>query len=247
MPNPALDSSVFEQKRSLEQLIDESRARGEFYLYLVVGGAIATFGLLSNNVAIIIGGMLVAPLMYPILFLAMAVTTTSRDGILRALKVLGKSVAVTICTGLVIAFLFHDGVITTEIALRVGANLMSFLIAFLAGLAAAYGWVRRQSASSILAGIAVSVSLIPPLTVVGIGIAVISKTIIAGAFTLFLVNLLGVVLSALLIFSLFGFSRLQKEEESKLVEEKIEDKIRERAVADQARVEEAKANGTLPQ
>ena len=103
-------------------------------------------------------------------------------------------------------------------------ELISFLIAFTSGIVGSFAWVR-QSASS-LPGVAIAVSLIPPLTAIGAGAALLDRDIIAGAITLFLINLLGIVFAAMVVFSLFGFSHLQKVQKSIIQEEKENEEIK---------------------
>ena len=231
MVNSVFISHVFEKKKSLEQLIEESKADSDFYLFLSISAIISTLGLLANNSVVVIGGMLVAPLLYPILFLSMATATSSRDGIVRAVNILGKSIILVAAISIVTSFLFHSGEITSEILLRTKPDLIAFLIAFFAGIAASFGWVKNSGVSSSLAGIAVSVSLVPPLATFGIGVASLDKLIVSGAITLFIINLLGIVLAGIIIFALFGFSNLQATEEKKIKEEKVEEVIRKKAVA----------------
>lgn len=236
MARAVFTSNVFEQKKTLEELIEESKADGGFYLLLVVSSVITTLGLLIDNQIVVIGGMLVAPLLHPILFLSMAITTSSKEGISRALKTIGKSILLVFAISLLTAFLFHADYVTGEILDRTSPNLPLFLVAFFAGVAGAFGWARHELSATI-AGIAVSVSLIPPLATVGVGVALLSRSVIAGSLTLFLINLFGIVLAGIVVFLLYGFSQLQKEEEDIIREEKAEEEIRERAVAE-GKVEE---------
>ena len=238
MVQPVLFANLFERERSLDDLIEESKADADFHLYLSISAIITTFGLLADNGVVVIGGMLVAPILYPLLAFSMAIATSSRQAIRRAIRVLGRSIAIAVVISFVTAFLFHDGEITAEVLMRTEPDLISFLIAFFAGIAAAFGWVKRRSVSSTLAGIAVSVSLIPPLATFGIGLAAWSKDIISGSITLFFINLLGIVLAGIIIFALFGFSNLQQEEEKKIEDEELEAKIQSEALESESHQEE---------
>lgn len=231
MIQPVLFTNIFDRKRSLDDLIEESKADSDFHFHLLVSAVITTLGLLSNNTAVVIGGMLVAPLLYPILALSMGVATSSRQAILRSLQVLWRSIALTVGVSFFIALLFmEEGALSNEVIMRVTPGLEDLFIAIFAGLAAAFGWVKKRGVSSTLAGIAVAVSLIPPLSVVAIGIASFSRTVIAGSLTLFIINLIGIVLAGIIVFALFGFQNLQQDEESKIAEEEIEKQIQDKAV-----------------
>ena len=102
-------------------------------------------------------------------------------------------------------------------------NLIFFLTAFASGIIAAFAWVKENT-SSMLPGIAVTVALIPPLAVSGIGASMFSKVLFSGSFSLFLINFLGIVLASTIVFVLFGFPRLQRVEEEKIKEEQAQEK-----------------------
>ena len=221
-------TNFFEQKRTIESILVESRTSGAFYLLLSVSAFITTLGLLTNNAVIIIGGMLVAPLLFPILSLGMGVATSSSDAISRSLRVIVKSVAIVFFISFITSFMLNSKEVTDQMALASSSNLIFFLVAFASGIVAAYVWVK-ENISSTLPGIAVAVSLIPPLSLSGIALSFFSKDIFSGSITLFLINFLGIVLASTIVFSLFGFSGLQKMEEEKIQEEKHEEKVREAA------------------
>lgn len=216
-------ASFFQQKKTLQKLIEESRADGDFYLLLIVSSFISTLGLVMDSVIILIGGMLVAPLLFPILSLAMGITTTNKDSVTRSLTIILKSIFTVFFVALITSFLFRQNVAEETILLEnIHPTLMLFLASFAAGIAAAYTWVK-QNLSSALPGIAVTVALIPPLAAVGVGLTQVDPYVVSGALTLFLINLLGITVSSLIVFSLFGFSRLQEEEEKLIRQETIED------------------------
>jgi uncharacterized hydrophobic protein (TIGR00271 family) len=215
-------ASLFEQKKSLKKLIEESHAGSSFYLFLSVSAFITTLGLLLDSAVVVIGGMLVAPLLIPILSLSMGITTANKDSILRSLNIIFRSVVLVLVISIATTFLFGGDVLTQNILINIQPDLIFFFVALAAGLAAAYAWVK-QNLSATLPGIAVSVALIPPLSAVGVGIVYAEGVLVSGALTLFLINLLGITMSALIIFSLFGFARLAREEEKLIKEEVVED------------------------
>lgn len=229
-------ASFFEQKKSLEKLIEESRADSAFYLLLSVSAFITTLGLLIDNAVVVIGGMLVAPLLFPILSLAMGITTANIESIGRSITTIGKSIFAVVVISGVTAFLFRDYGLGQEIINRAHPDLTFFLIAFSAGLAVSYSWVKQNVAAS-LPGVAVSVALLPPLAAVGIGIAFLDASVVSGATTLFLINLLGIALAAMIIFLLFGFSYLKREEKKLIEDEKVDQLIHEKAKLDKTKQE----------
>jgi len=242
MIKPVFLTNFFEQKRTIESLLKESRASSTFFLFLSLSAFITTLGLLVNNAVIIIGGMLVAPLLFPILSLGMGIATSSAQAIRRALVIIGKSVLIIFLISFITTFLLGSREITAQMELASDLNLIFFLTAFASGIIAAFAWVK-ENASSMLPGIAVTVALIPPLAVSGIAASLFSRSLFSGSFTLFLINFLGIVVASTIIFVLFGFPGLQKVEEQKIKEEQIQDEEKKVQREEQKAQERRERNG----
>lgn len=224
MNDLVLGSSIFKQKRTTEKLVEESRADTDFYLFLCVSVFITTLGLMVNNAIVVVGAMLVAPMLYPILALGLGIVTASGSAIRRALTILVKSFAVGVVIAFATSFLIDIGQrgVTEQLQLLIQPDLfMFFLISLAAGVVASFSWVTQKTAMSF-PGVAITVSLVPPLAAVGISLALLSQPLFVGSLMLFGVNLLGIVLASIAIFSLFGFQRarawqderIRKEEEA---------------------------------
>jgi len=239
-------ASFFDQKKSLEKLIEESRADGDFYFFLSISAVITTLGLLFDNLVIVIGGMLVAPLLYPILAFSMGVTTSNTDSIIRSLKTIGQSVFFVFIVSFTTSVFFKTDSITQELLLTSTPIYIFFLVALAAGLGAAFSWVK-QDMSSLLPGVVVSVALIPPLSAIGISVVYGSFLLALNAGIIFIVNLFGIALSALVIFSLFGFSRPQKEEEKLIVNETIDTLVHQKAKIEKTKGETKEIEKKLEQ
>jgi len=184
-------------------------------MMLSVSAVITTFGLLLGNAVIVIGGMLVAPLLLPLLALALSVVTSSREGLIRSFHIIVRSVVIVFCLSVLVTFLFNPETLDAEILDASKPNLIYFLVAFFAGVAAAYSWVEEKMSANF-PGIAVAVALLPPLCAVGVGVALSMRPIIADSLLLFLINLLGIVVASVLVFSLFGLGRLQREQNQEI-------------------------------
>ncbi len=219
---PVLWASFFDQKKTVETLTEESRADTDFYLFLSGSTIITTMGLIMNSSIVVIGGMLVAPLLFPILSLGMGVATSSVDAIKRSIIIILKSIVLVTLLSLLVAFLMNDGPITSVMQLASQATISHFFIAFISGVVASFAWVK-QNVNGQLPGIAVSVSLIPPLATFGVGLSTFERALTSGSLLLFLLNLLGIVFASIIIFSLFGFSNMHKVQEKIIKEEKRED------------------------
>lgn len=220
-----------EQEEAIKTLLKESRERNGFYLLLGIATFVVTLGLLINSLEAIIGGALVAPLLYPILSLALAVVTSSRLSLSRSLKLLGRASVFVVAVAAASAFLFSAFSNPGAIIIATEPSLPVLMIAFASGLAVAYAWVKRDFSAS-LPGVAMSVAILPPLAGVGIGLVFLSYQIISQSILLLIINWLGMTGAAIIIFSLFGFSPLQKVEEQKIDEEIVEAKVQKKAIAE---------------
>lgn len=182
---------------------------GAWWVMLVLSVGIATYAVLADSTAVVIGAMLVAPLMIPILGLAGAlVNGWSRRAAHSTLTVaLGVVVAVLLSYGLAawapVAVAMDSN---SQIVSRISPNTVDMLIAFAAGAAGAFATVDKRVSSSI-AGVAIAVALVPPLAVVGVSLANDRPDAAWGAFLLFLTNFVAIVLSAAAVFVLTGFAR----------------------------------------
>ncbi len=219
MNNTAFLSRIFEQKRTTEKLIEESQADTDFYLLLSSSVFITTLGLLINNPIVVIGAMLVAPILFPILALGLGVVTSSGEAIRRAISILGRSIGVGVAISFVTAFLIRTNGFTEQLELLVNPDLfIFFLISFAAGIVATFSWVDQKTALSF-PGVAITVSLVPPLSAIGTALALLSTELFVGALLLFFVNLLGVVLASIMVFSFFGFSQVRAWQDERIREE----------------------------
>jgi len=221
---PVFAAGLFTQKRTAKKLIDDSRTDTDFYLFLATAVFITTIGLILDNPIVIIGAMLVAPILFPILALGLGVVTTSRDAINRALLILTKSFAVGVVVAFITSFFINSGTdgFTGQLELLTDPNLsLFFLISFAAGIIASFSWVKEDTALS-LPGVAITVSLVPPLAAIGISLALLSTELLVGSLLLFFINLLGVVLASVVIFSLFDFSEVRAYQDRKIREEEAE-------------------------
>ena len=188
----------------------------EYFVLVVLSSMIATLGLLTNSGAVIIGAMLVAPLMSPIIGLGL--------GSLIGDETLLKNSATAIVRGAVIAVFIaifltwlnvslpfvtlHD--LPSEVLARTRPTPIDLLIALAGGLAAAFA-LAQPSLSAALPGVAIATALMPPLGTVGIGIAMGRWDVAGGALLLFITNAVTIAFASMLIFWALGFTPGQKD------------------------------------
>jgi len=180
------------------------------YLVLVIGScAIATFGLLSNSAAVIIGAMIVAPLMLPIRGLAFGALQGDIPLFRKGM------IAISIGTLFAIAISFSLGKLVgipsygSEVLARSEPTLLDLGIAVVAGGISGYAKVQPKISTS-LAGTAIAVALMPPICVVGLGLSQANWSLSWGATLLYLTNLLGITLACMMTFLLVGCASLQR-------------------------------------
>lgn len=216
-----IKASLFEKKVAVEKLVEQSRLTSESLFLLVSSTIIVTLGLILNNPAVVIGGMLLAPLFSPLLIIGLGIVLSNKEIVVDNLKVFLKMFTSILLAALIISFLFNVKRATSEILLRAVYNFEYFLVAFVAGVAGTYFWVKPHL-QNIISGIIIAVALIPPIASLGIGVSILNRDVISGSLMFFIINCIGIVFGSVLIFSLFGFGKSER-----AVEEAVEEKTKE--------------------
>ncbi len=169
-----------------------------FFVMLSLSGVISTLGLLAGSTATVIGAMIIAPLMGPIIGMAYALAISNRRLLKRATLTLVTGMAATIASAALITWLVGLRTLNPEITARTQPTLIDLGVALAAGAAGAFAKSRRHVADSF-PGVAISVALVPPLSVIGIGIALQDLAVLTGSSLLFLTNLTAIIFSGILI------------------------------------------------
>lgn len=190
-----------------------------WWVMLLLSVAIATFGIIQDSTAVVIGAMLIAPLMVPILGVGAGIVNAWRHRVISsALLVLAGATA-----AIGLGFIMGQWVPiivplaeNSQVISRVNPNLIDMLIALAAGAAGAYANVDRRVSDSI-AGVAIAVALVPPLGVVGLTLQAGLFEDSMGAVLLFLTNLVSIILAATVVFFLSGYAPYRR-----LVEDRAE-------------------------
>lgn len=180
-----------------------------FHFMLGLSAIIATLGLLANSVAIIIGAMIIAPLMGPIVGMAYSTAMGNRKLLRRSGFTVFQGIVLTVVISWLTASIIGLRTVDTEILSRTNPTLVDFGIAMAAGMAGAFANTRR-SISSALPGVAIAVALVPPLSVVGIGLALGESEIATGSLLLFLTNLTCIVFFGGLVFLFQSYGSLER-------------------------------------
>lgn len=180
--------------------ISESAALNSDFVVLLVGSAlVATFGLLQGSTAVIIGAMIIAPLMMPILGFALGTIWGDFKLISRSLLTLLIGVLFAVSLSAFISYLVPGSEYNREILARTGPNLFDVFIALASGFVGAYAYISPMISSSI-SGVAIAVALMPPLCSIGITLGNKDLDLALGATLLFLINIVGIALAASFVF-----------------------------------------------
>lgn len=207
---------------------DSARSSFPFFVMLSLSAVLATLGLISNSAATVIGAMIIAPLMSPIMSTAFGVADFDLRLIARSFGTVGLGVICVLAISILGAEMIGAHVVGSEILSRTSPSLLDLVVALAAGCAGAYAQTRPKIADSI-AGVAIAVALVPPLAVTGIGLALGADIsfevgvglagfglqeagfdIAAGGFLLFLTNFVGIIIVATLVFVIQGYGRWKR-------------------------------------
>ncbi len=207
---PILPRASTEKFQDLFKVLrTNSRISTAFMVMMILSTLIATFGLFANSSPVIIGAMILAPVIAPIVSFSM--------GMVRYDVPMLKESFLTITAGTLVSLAFAAGVsiiiplrvLTPEIEARLSPTLLDMGIAVSSGIAAAYAHSNEGIAKS-LAGVAIAVALVPPLAVAGIGIGWWDWEVFSGAILLYATNLAGIILFGGLTFLLLGFAPFKR-------------------------------------
>jgi uncharacterized hydrophobic protein (TIGR00271 family) len=193
----------------------------KFWTLLVLAAVIATAGVLSDSTATVIGAMIVAPLMTPILGTSLALVLVDRHNLARSIGLVAAGALSVIAIAYVLGWAGHpmDAYATnSQVSGRISPTLIDLMAALATGTVGAFALVRRDI-SDALPGVAIAISLVPPLAVVGLLLQVGRYSDAAGAGLLFLTNLAAIVATG--TFMMLGYRVRQAAPEAGIVPGKL--------------------------
>lgn len=187
-----------------------------YLVLLVLSAVIAGGGVVTDSTATVIGAMIVAPLATPIMAVGLAIVMVRPAQVARNTGIVAASVVAVVLIGVLFGFLLEpfEYAANGQITGRVSPSLTDLLVAIATGLVGAYA-ASRNDLSGVLPGVAIAISLVPPLVVVGVCLQGLQWSFAFGAFTLFLANAIAMIVSAVLVFTIAGygdFARIERSE-----------------------------------
>jgi uncharacterized hydrophobic protein (TIGR00271 family) len=195
-------------KELFQTLRNNAQLKNSYLVLMVLSTVLATFGLFANSTPVVIGAMILAPLMSPIISLSMGTLRHDKKLIVKSIMTILGGMCLSMLFAVLITWLTPIQSAGSEILARTRPNLLDLGIAVVSGIAGAYAYAREEIAKT-LAGVAIAVALIPPLAVASIGIGWADVDVFLGAMLLLGTNLAGIVLAASVTFMLLGFSPLK--------------------------------------
>lgn len=151
----------------VKKLIKDSTPDFDFFLLITLSVLMATFGMLINSAAVVIGSMLIAPILYPILGLSLGMVISDYKLIARSFYTIVKASVIGVIAATVATAFFSSSELTSEILSRTEPSLMYFLIAVIAGFAGSYT-MFDPDLNVTIPGIAIAVALIPHLVLLAL-------------------------------------------------------------------------------
>jgi uncharacterized hydrophobic protein (TIGR00271 family) len=197
-------------------LRDDARIKGIYISLMVLSTMLAAVGLYLNSVSVIIGAMLLAPLMAPIVSLSMGILRGDTGLFQKSIGKIVLGILIALLSSALITLLFPHKPVTDEMLARLNPTLLDLAVAIISGIAAAYSKSFKEIIQS-LAGVAIAVALVPPLTVAGIGIGRLDFYFFYQAFLLFSTNLAGIIISATFTFRVLGYSAVVRRKASLVI------------------------------
>ena len=206
-----------DQYSTVDELVEKSQPNSVYYTLLLISAFIISAGILLGNAAIVIGGMLLTPVLTPVLLISLGITSGELGSMRGASYLILKSSLLVILSGFILAFLFGSSNTSFVVDDSVRTAALYFFVAVAAGVAGTFAWARKD-VLDIMPGVAIAVSLVPPLSLIGVGISNLDFTLARFNFLIFLFNLLGIIAGSLVVFSLLQFYKTKGEVHEKVIE-----------------------------
>ncbi|WP_280357724.1 DUF389 domain-containing protein [Nocardia otitidiscaviarum] len=205
------------RRRTLDELVDRldlssgdtGPKRSAFWIMLTLSSVIAVSGVVGDSTATVIGAMIVAPLSIPILGVGLGIATGRGALIARSLALVVAGVALVVAIGFVVAKILPnptDVLANSQVLGRTSPKLMDLTAALATGLVGVIAMIRRD-VGDVLPGVAIAISLVPPLGVVGVCLGSHAPSLALGAFVLFASNMVAMIVTATVVLVATGYAR----------------------------------------
>jgi uncharacterized hydrophobic protein (TIGR00271 family) len=196
-----LHKHVTVDHKNLYETIADNAKLSPTYLFLLTSATIlATLGLLLDSSAVIIGSMVIAPFTWPILRIAYGIATADYISLFKGVRLLIVSICIMLVVSFVLVKLLPLTTLTDQITNRTAPTILDLIIALVAGAIAALTLFSKKI-SQASAGVAIAASLLPPMCVGGIGLALGIPDVIIGGILLSVTNIVAILFMATIILT----------------------------------------------
>ena len=200
-------NSKLNRDKICKSIAFEANSSRDFFVRIISSSLIATFGLANNSAPAIIGGMLLAPLMLPLRGVALGAIEGNVSLIIKSIRTIFwgaiTSVVIAYLVTIILGLNIIEPASIQEVSARVSPTILDLCVAIVAGAIGGYAAIY-ENFSDTAAGTAIAVSLVPPLCVIGMTFAQGKGDFAIGAFSLFLINIIGIALACTIAFWIFG-------------------------------------------
>ncbi len=200
--NKKKKSSSTSREELYQQIEQNAQIDINYFLLVVLSSIVAAVGMLENNIAVVIGAMVIAPLLGPNIALAFGTVLGDSKLMLRALIALLLGILLALCSSYLLAYIYPNSEYSHELLTRTAVGLSSIVMALASGAAAALSMTTRLS--SVLVGVMVAVAILPPTVAMGLMLGYQNYILALGAFVLLAVNIVCINISGNVIFLLKG-------------------------------------------
>ena len=194
-----------DKNATINSIKNDISMRGTTAWILICSILIASVGLNTDSTAVVIGAMLISPLLGPILGLGLSISTNDIDTLKNSLINILVMVLLSITTAYIFFALIQISDETSELLSRTSPDIRDVLIAFCGGVALIIAKTKKENISSAIFGVAIATALMPPLCTVGYYLAENNLTNATGAFLLFLINTLYIIVATYIVLKVLGF------------------------------------------
>ena len=192
-------------RATIQAIQDDISFQGATAWVLICSIFLASIGLNANSTAVVIGAMLIAPLMGPVLGVGVSLAINDLATLRRSFVNFGVMVLLSVFTAFLFFSLFPLREESSELLARVSPDIRDVLIAFFGGLALIIARTKKGTIASVIFGVAIATALMPPLCAAGYAMANLNLPYALGALYLFAINASFIALAAYLVVKLLRF------------------------------------------
>ena len=186
-------------RETLYQSVEKNvRLDRNYVLLVILSTLVASLGMLENNIAVVIGAMVIAPLLGPNIALALGTVLGKQRLVLSAIATFTLGILIALSVAFLLTYVYPLTSLSQELLVRTDVRYSAIALALASGAAAALS--LTSGLSTVLVGVMVAVAILPPVAVVGLMLGYQQYDLAFGAFILFAINVVCVNLSSIVIF-----------------------------------------------